>query len=563
MHSAANTADLKVLWILDYTNALYANANNSGGWPIDPYAMNGFKNFAAALAAHLPRGSAFEIENEWASGCIGIFNAQQMATLSNLTSAAIHQVDPTAVVMSGSPCGGIDTADELLFIQNGGANGLDGMAAHTYDATATSSAPPEATLSNRAWGLAANSPWELNKSNNGVVVPTYWTEGGVTLSDAGNDEVAQASWIVRYALIGLAGGESIRTPINFLYDKNDTTGGNWAWIDNSYSVSASKAMYHMLANCRVTGSALNTDEGGINLVNFSCPGNTRKTAIWSDGPDASTSQFPAGTQCYDWMGNGITITNPYTITGSSNDGGPIYCNDPGQGSIWTVQDSSGYNVTAASSITVDFGTKVTHGDQLLVAESTSSGAALGTPTDSQGNAYTQLVTASSPGQSVAAIYLATAENSGADSVTCPISAANDIACHIYEVRGSSGIVDQTGTSVQTGTTLSVSTSRATTNPDDYVLAYFSDVSQNWEAATFSPMPGWGDWEQSEDYCNITCGSNAAFSEDMVVTSRGVQTATVTTSNPADTYINLVVALKPRVSGEDGYPPDSPKLNKPL
>ena len=59
---------------------------------------------------------------------------------------------------------------------------------------------------------------------------------------------------------------------------------------------------------------------------------------------------------------------------------------------------------------------------------------------------------------MAAIYAATANGSGADTVTCGVSASNNIHCHIYEVQGVTTTVDQTGNSSQTGASLTVSTS---------------------------------------------------------------------------------------------------------
>ncbi len=98
-----------------------------------------------------------------------------------------------------------------------------------------------------------------------------------------------------------------------------------------------------------------------------------------------------------------------------------------------------------------------------------------TPSDTKGNTFTQLVTAgASSGPSVAAIYAATANASGADTVTCNISATNNIHCHIYEVEGVLAMVDKTGNSTVTSTALTVSTTGSTSHSVDYLFAYFSD-----------------------------------------------------------------------------------------
>ena len=200
--------------------------------------------------------------------------------------------------------------------------------------------------------------------------------------------------------------------------------------------------------------------------------------------------------------------------------------------IMTVQHTSGSNEDA-SSLAVPFNNSVTSGNVLIVAESTYAGVTLETPTDSLGNTYTQLVTGINSGGSVAAVYATTTTSSGADTVTCNTNnATNNIHCNIYEVQGITTTVDQTGTFSETGTSLTVSTSAATTNADDYVFAFFAD---NDNGSYLTPGPGMGDGELSND------GGDTGFSEDKVVVNTGIQTATAT-SNLNDAFENVLVAL---------------------
>jgi hypothetical protein len=206
----------------------------------------------------------------------------------------------------------------------------------------------------------------------------------------------------------------------------------------------------------------------------------------------------------------------------------------GTGSGRTVQYNSGFTGNA-NSVSVSFKNSVTAGT-LLVAQSTFDGETLTTPIDSQGNAFAQLVTGDNPGATVAAIYIATARNTGADTVTCGIGAgaSDNIHCHIYEVSGTTSVLDAAGSSVLSSASLSVSTSKATTNANDYVLAYFGDnVSQS----TYVAGPGFGDVAQSE-----SASQDSAYSEDKWATSAGVQTATATAS-ALDAFVGLIVALK--------------------
>jgi PKD repeat protein len=203
--------------------------------------------------------------------------------------------------------------------------------------------------------------------------------------------------------------------------------------------------------------------------------------------------------------------------------------------VQTVQHNSGFT-GSANSVAVSFKSSVTAGHVLLVAQSTFDGETLSAPADSQGNVFAQLVTGNTPGASIAAIYLATANSTGPDTVTCGIGAgaSDNVHCHIYEVSGTTPVVDAIGSAAHTGTSLSVSTSKATSNPDDYIFAYFSDdVSES----TYIAGAGLGNTEQSE-----SASQDSAFSGDKSVTTTGIQTATATAST-ADPFVELIVALK--------------------
>ena len=127
-------------------------------------------------------------------------------------------------------------------------------------------------------------------------------------------------------------------------------------------------------------------------------------------------------------------------------GTAIYTIGRFNGPIATIQHNSG-TTESSTSLQVAFKNPVTSGNLLLVAESSADGVSLVTPTDTQNNSFTQLVTAGASGDSVAAIYSASASSSAADTVTCGVSASNNIHCHIYEVQGVEPTVDQIGSSL--------------------------------------------------------------------------------------------------------------------
>ena len=131
----------------------------------------------------------------------------------------------------------------------------------------------------------------------------------------------------------------------------------------------------------------------------------------------------------------------------------------GQQAITTVQHNNGYTASGTS-VAVAFNSDVTSGNLLLVAESSSDGVSLETPTDTLGNTFVSLVTNGTSSQSVAAIYAVITSSGGSDTVTCGVSSASNIHCHIYEVQGVTITIDQTGTSSVTSESLTVPTTVA-------------------------------------------------------------------------------------------------------
>jgi ribosome-binding factor A len=336
------------------------------------------------------------------------------------------------------------------------------------------------------------------------------------------------------------------------YTTNGTTPTtNSTVYSSAITVSVSETLEAIATASGYTQSAVGSAAYTINLT-VATPTFNPGGGNYSSAQTVTISDSTSGSTIY-YTTNGTTPTtgsnvysSPITVSATetleaiathsgyaqSAVGSAAYTIGASSGAIYTVQHNSGSN-ESATSLAVAFTNNVTSGNVLLVAESTYDAETLDTPTDSQGNSFTQLVNAGTSGDSVAAIYAATAKSSGADTVTCNISASNNIHCHIYEVHGITTTMDQTGNSTQTSTSLTVSTSASTSNADDYVFAFFTD---NANGATLTAGPGLGDTELSND------GGDSAFSEDKVVIATGVQTATAT-SNLDDADVNVIVALK--------------------
>ena len=206
----------------------------------------------------------------------------------------------------------------------------------------------------------------------------------------------------------------------------------------------------------------------------------------------------------------------------------------GPGTPQTVQHVSGYDPSDTIK-TVTMPQDVTAGDVLIVAISTGVSATLNAPTDSLASAYTLAASVTGTGNDArAAIYVAIAPASGLNNVTCSINILGNIHCHIYEVHDMTDSVDVQHTLVSNTTTPSISTSGPTTQPDDYVVAYF--------AGNNSKGPMSGDARYGDVETTISESNDVAFSEVNVLAAPGVASASAT-SGELDDFASIIVAFK--------------------
>lgn len=125
------------------------------------------------------------------------------------------------------------------------------------------------------------------------------------------------------------------------------------------------------------------------------------------------------------------------------------------------------------------------------------------------------------------IYYKTAAGGGTDTVTATSPNAA-LSMQIWEFRGLSCSLDQTGLTGTSGTALSVSTSAATTHAAELSLASFTDQSSGANTITVSaPYAG---------YAFVGGGNSESItSEYKILSSTGTQTANATDSASATTY----------------------------
>jgi PKD repeat protein len=284
----------------------------------------------------------------------------------------------------------------------------------------------------------------------------------------------------------------------------------------------------------VTPTTATVSSGGTRQFTAAVTNSTNQGVTWkaTAGTISNAGLFTAPVVSNNTM---VTVTASSAVAPSQVAVGTVTVQAPAVPVVvQTVQHNSGFT-GSASSVAVNFKNSVTAGHVLLVAQSTFDGETLLAPVDSQGNAFTQAVTAASPGAAVAAIYIATANHMGQDTVTCRIGsgASDNIHCHIYEINGTTSVVDALGSAVQ-NRAASVSTSQATTNSNDYVFAYFGD---NVSESTYIAGPGLGNIEQSQ-----SPSQDSGFSGDKLVSTTGIQTMSATASTD-DPLVGLIVALK--------------------
>ncbi len=173
-----------------------------------------------------------------------------------------------------------------------------------------------------------------------------------------------------------------------------------------------------------------------------------------------------------------------------------------------VQSATSVDGNGVTSVTVASPGSVTAGHRILVVVGSTVGsgtAVINTPTDSQGNTYTQLL-ASPSGTELGQVYSAVAVRTGANTVTCTAPAATglQLGASTIEFSGLStaagtGCLDVTATGSATGPTTPTGTTLATHAANQLALAAYTDWG---EAATLAPPTGFTkDTNASRDAAN--------------------------------------------------------------
>lgn len=182
-----------------------------------------------------------------------------------------------------------------------------------------------------------------------------------------------------------------------------------------------------------------------------------------------------------------------------------------------------------------FTSNVASGNALVAGTLSSAGVAT-VPSDTRGNTWLDAV---DNGQFLSLYYVKVGSSGGADTVTNNPGITADIDLQIFEVSQQAATpLDATGSQVQnTGTTFTISTSGATAQANELVLAMFSDDTSG--AITFTAGSGYALLENTQNGAS----SQSTGGESKVVSSTGVQTATVTGIVGGNTWEAVIATFK--------------------
>jgi len=176
---------------------------------------------------------------------------------------------------------------------------------------------------------------------------------------------------------------------------------------------------------------------------------------------------------------------------------------------------------------------------LVFGGAAATGEAFNTPTMT-GETFTSWVGTPVGTDNIAAAWAVNSAVGGQTQVTLTCTVASDMHLHVLEITGQTATPrDAQGTHDAT-TGINVSTTGATTTPQDLIVAFFSDNSTN---APLVVGSGYTQVELSAD----ANGGDTALSETKTVVQTGVQNATASGSG-ADTVQQIIVAISGTTSG---------------
>jgi hypothetical protein len=319
---------LTPLIIADYGNPLY----DGGNAPTSVAGRQAYASYIVHLLQHYPQLHEIEIWNEYNIGSGGSDSspADYFAMLQ-VAYAAIKAVRPDVTVV-GAVTSGVPLTWLAQLFQLGGLKYMDAVSIHPY----AYPSPPEGLDSE-----VGQVESLIKQNNGGKPMPVWITEDGwpTNTGSGGVDESTQAQYLVRAAVLALAGGASRFFWYDFMNDGTDPTDNedNFGIIRNAddpmgaYTPKPAYVAYAVLAR-ELAGAQLVGEEpqsdSDLYSVRFN-RGGTPVRVLWSaDGSKDLTIASSSPLTVVDSMGNQRTLEPRDGDVYLTVSGSPLYLIGP-------------------------------------------------------------------------------------------------------------------------------------------------------------------------------------------------------------------------------------------
>ncbi|BBI31549.1 FN3 associated domain-containing protein [Cohnella abietis] len=294
---------MRVLFVVSYGNAIYPTDVNTNNAPSTQEAVDGFAKFAKAAAAHFKgTGTQFEIYNEPEN--FGPLTPEQYASLCEAASAAIHEADPSAFVVSaGTGMFNYAYLDEML---KAGLGDIDAVGVHSYWMDVWNQEGDRNTYPEAVFDHTHNWRDMYQKYLPSMNI-AYMTEQGVNLDiDTQGDQHKKAYLITRMFLAQWMAG------YKFICYYADGA-AEWSLFDNDDNGQIPRAntaiqkLTVLSASHDFTDFSLPDDSTGFYTLTLT--GSSTVQAVWLAKGASNTYHVPLGSTATDMYGNPVTLTN--------------------------------------------------------------------------------------------------------------------------------------------------------------------------------------------------------------------------------------------------------------
>ncbi|GCE30043.1 hypothetical protein KDA_55270 [Dictyobacter alpinus] len=318
--------------ILDYSNPLY----DGGNTPYDDAGYSAYANYAQAVLHHYgSQITAVEVWNEYNWNAAGPCSRSTSCYVQLLKTAyqAVKAVNTNITVVGGAVAEDESGWFDGIF-QGGGLQYMDAVSGHPY--TDKQTAAPENTAGTSLDQQMIGLEGAIKQYNNGQPKPIWISELGWPTCCAHVNETDQANYLVRGAVLALAGGVQKFFWYDFLDD-----GGNPDYTEHHFGVlrlpdstgtytpkpsyAAYATMTHILNTVpfeasEAVGSNVYDERFANNTRVFWSTAGTQQLTVSADNPVTVTT-MTGHTQVYTPSNGSVTLplsASPIYVQGALN-----------------------------------------------------------------------------------------------------------------------------------------------------------------------------------------------------------------------------------------------------